>query len=60
MYFLIIDEGDELLVPHSLELEEIKLVAFRPTKRALCWEDQNKWEEAQVKMKELGIKFELP
>lgn len=59
-YFLIIEESVEQLIPESLECEEIKLVAFRPKMRALCWEDKNKQEEAQVKLKELGIKFELP
>jgi hypothetical protein len=55
MYFLIVEEKDEL----AIECDEIKLVAFRPKMRALCFEDDAKFEEAKKQLKDLGIKFEL-
>jgi hypothetical protein len=49
MQVLIVEEADE----QAIECDEIKLVAFRPTKRALCF------EEAKLKLKELGVTYEL-
>ena len=56
MQVLIVEEMDE----NAIECEEIKLVAFRPTKRALCFEETAQFEEAKKRLKDLGIKFELP
>ena len=55
MQVLIVEEMDE----QAIECDEIKLVAFRPTKRALCFEEAAQFEEAKKKLKDLGIKFEL-
>jgi hypothetical protein len=55
MQVLIVEEADE----QAIECDEIKLVAFRPTKRALCFEENHKFEEAKKRLKDLGIKFEL-
>jgi hypothetical protein len=55
MQVLIVEEKDE----HRIECDEIKLVAFRPTKRALCFEEAAQFEEAKKRLKDLGIKFEL-
>jgi hypothetical protein len=55
MHILIVEEKDELAIP----CDEIKLVAFRPTMKALCFEQETKFEEAKIKLKELGIKYEL-
>ena len=55
MQVLIVEEMDE----HTIECDEIKLVAFRPTKRALCFEEDTRFEEAKKRLKDLGIKFEL-
>jgi hypothetical protein len=56
MPFLIVEEKDEL----AIECDEIKLVAFRPTKRALCFEEESKFEAAQKALKDQEVKFELP
>ena len=55
MQVLIVEEMDE----KAIECDEIKLVAFRPTKRALCFEEAAQFEEAKKRLKDLGIKFEL-
>jgi hypothetical protein len=55
MQVLIVEEMDE----NAIECDEIKLVAFRPTKRALCFEEAAQFEEAKKRLKDLGIKFEL-
>ncbi len=55
MQVLIVEEVDE----NAIECDEIKLVAFRPTKRALCFEEATQFEEAKKRLKDLGIKFEL-
>ena len=55
MQVLIVEEKDE----HRIECDEIKLVAFRPKMRALCFEEDDKFEEAKKRLKDLGIKFEL-
>jgi hypothetical protein len=56
MQVLIVEEIDE----NAIECEEIKLVAFRPTKRALCFEEDHKFEEAKKQLKDKEIEFELP
>jgi len=56
MRFLIVEEKDEL----AIECDEIKLVAFRPTKRALCFEEESKFEDAMKALKDQEVKFELP
>ena len=55
MQVLIVEEADE----QAIECDEIKLVAFRPTKRALCFEEDTQFEEAKKRLKDLDIKFEL-
>ena len=55
MQVLIVEEVDE----QAIECDEIKLVAFRPTKRALCFEEDTQFEEAKKRVKDLGIKYEL-
>jgi hypothetical protein len=55
MQVLIVEEVDE----QAIECDEIKLVAFRPTKRALCFEEDTQFEEAKNRLKDLGIEFEL-
>lgn len=55
MQILIVEEKDQL----AIECDEIKLVAFRPTLRALCFEEDSKFEEAKKILKDQGIKFEL-
>lgn len=54
MQVLIVEEMDE----QAIECDEIKLVAFRPTKRALCFEEATQFEEAKLKLKELGVTYE--
>jgi len=44
---------------HGIKYDEIKMVAFRPTKRALCFEEDTQFEEAKKRLKDLDIKFEL-
>jgi len=56
MQVLIVEEKDERVI----ECDEIKLVAFRPTMRALCFKEDTRFEEAKERLKDLGIKFELP
>jgi hypothetical protein len=56
MQVLIVEEMDE----NAIECDEIKLVAFRPTKRALCFEEDHKFEEAKKQLKDKQIEFELP
>jgi hypothetical protein len=55
MQVLIVEEADE----QAIECDEIKQVAFRPTKRALCFEEDTRIEEAELKLKELGVTYEL-
>jgi hypothetical protein len=55
MQVLIVEEADE----QAIECDEIKLVAFRPTKRALCFEEVAKFEEAKRELKELSVTYEL-
>ena len=55
MQVLIVEEVDE----QAIECDEIKLVAFRPKMRALCFEEVAQFEEAKLKLKELGITYEL-
>ena len=55
-FFVILEEGNETKV----ECERVSLVACRPKMRALYFENQEKQDEATKKLKELGIKFELP
>jgi len=55
MQVLIVEEVDE----QAIECDEIKLVAFRQTKRALCFEEEIEFEEAKLKLKELGVTYEL-
>jgi len=55
MQVLIVEEADE----RAIECDEIKLVAFRPKMRALCFEEATQFEEAQIKLKELGVTYEL-
>ena len=55
MQVLIVEEVDE----QAIECDEIKLVAFRPTKRALCFEEDTQFEEAKKRFKDLDLKFDL-
>jgi len=55
MQVLIVEEMDE----NAIECDEIKLVAFRPKMRALCFEESTQFEEAKLKLKELGVTYEL-
>ena len=55
MQILIVEEKDEL----AIECDEIKLVAFRPKMRALCFEEDAKFEEAKKTLKDQGVKYEL-
>lgn len=55
MQVLIVEEEDERVI----ECNEIKLVAFRPKMRALCFEESTQFEEAKLKLKELGVTYEL-
>ena len=55
MQILIVEEKDEL----AIECDEIKLVAFRPKMRALCFEEDAKFEEAKKILKDQGVKYEL-
>ena len=55
MQILIAEEKDEL----AIECDEIKLVAFRPKMRALCFEEDAKFEEAKKILKDQGAKYEL-
>lgn len=55
MQVLIVEDVDEQVI----ECDEIKLVAFKPTKRALCFEQAAQFEEAKLKLKEIGVTYEL-
>jgi hypothetical protein len=55
MQVLIVEEADE----QAIECDEIKLVAFRPKMRALCFEEAAQFEDAELKLKELGVTYEL-
>ena len=44
---------------HGIKYDEIKMVAFRPFMKALCFEEDTQFEEAKKRLKDLGIKFEL-
>ena len=55
MQVLIVEEAEE----QAIECDEIKLVAFRPKMRALCFEESTQFEEAKQKLKELGVTYEL-
>jgi len=55
MQVLIVEEADE----QAIECDEIKLVAFRQKMRALCFEESTQFEEAKLKLKELGVTYEL-
>jgi len=55
MQVLIVEEADE----QAIECDEIKLVAFRQKMRALCFEEEIEFEEAKLKLKELGVTYEL-
>ena len=55
MQVLIVEEMDE----NAIECDEIKLVAFRPKMRALCFEDDAKFEEAKKILKDQEVKYEL-
>jgi hypothetical protein len=52
---MIVEEADE----QAIECDEIKLVAFRPKMRALCFEETTQFEDAKLKLKELGVTYEL-
>jgi hypothetical protein len=56
MQVLIVEEMDE----QAIECDEIKLVAFRPKMRALCFEEESKFEDAMKALKDQEVKFELP
>ena len=55
MQVLIVEEMDE----QAIECDEIKLVAFRPTMRALYFQEDTRFEEAKRELKELGVTYEL-
>ena len=55
MQVLIVEEADE----QAIKCDEIKLVAFRQKMRALCFEEDTKFEDAKKRLKDLGIKYEL-
>jgi len=56
MKILIVEEKDE----NAIECDEIKLLAFRPKMRVLCFEEDHKFEEAKKQLKDKQIEFELP
>jgi hypothetical protein len=55
MNVLLVEEKDEL----AIGCDEIKLVAFRPTMRALYFKEDSRFEDAKLKLKELGVTYEL-
>jgi hypothetical protein len=55
MQVLIVEEVDE----QAIECDEIKLVAFRPTMRALYFKQDSRFEEAKKRLKDLGVTYEL-
>ena len=55
MQVLIVEEMEE----QAIECDEIKLVAFRPKMRALCFEEDDKFEEAKKQLKDKEVKYEL-
>lgn len=58
MYVLIVfDLFDEK--QHAIKYDEIKLVAFRPLMKALCFEDKENFEEAKKILENIGEKYEL-
>ena len=44
---------------HGIKYDEIKLVAFRPFMKALCFEDDSNFEEAKKILENIGEKYEL-
>ena len=44
---------------HGIKYDEIKMVAFRPFMKALCFEDNNNFEEAKKILENIGEKYEL-
>ena len=55
MQVLIVEEVDE----QAIECDEIKMVAFRPLMKALCFEDEKDFEEAKKILENIGEKYEL-
>ena len=44
---------------HGIKYDQIKMVAFRPLMKALCFEDNNNFEEAKNILENIGEKYEL-
>jgi hypothetical protein len=44
---------------HKIKCDEIKLVAFRPLMKALCFEDKSNFEEAIKTLDSIGEKYEF-
>ena len=44
---------------HGIKYDEIKMVAFRPFMKALCFEDDSDFEEAKKILENIGEKYEL-
>ncbi len=44
---------------HGIKYDQLKMVAFRPLMKALCFEETTQFEEAKLKLKELGVTYEL-
>jgi len=44
---------------HEIKCDQIKLVAFRPLMKALCFEDEKDFEEAKKILEDIGEKYEL-
>ena len=44
---------------HGIKYDEIKMVAFRPLMKALCFEEDKDFEEAKKILESIGEKYEL-
>ena len=44
---------------HGIKYDEIKMVAFRPFMKALCFEEDKDFEEAKNILENIGEKYEL-
>lgn len=44
---------------HGIKYNEIKMVAFRPLMKALCFKDETDFEEAKKILENIGEKYEL-
>jgi hypothetical protein len=44
---------------HGIKYDQLKMVAFRPLMKALCFEEEKDFEEAKKILENIGEKYEL-